>query len=577
MVWRRSILTTASLLLALAVAPGAAGAPHSWRIDAAKFHISAHGQLSCSTCHDSVASNAAHPDPRNVNQPPARPDPAEGCWVCHDAVRAGVALGKHGRMKEQHAGQFRNCVSCHNPHTVINAADRQSGHITAAKPPREQCGACHAARQELPKPAADDARCWSCHDEHADLRERNAPLCLYCHADGKSDAQVATGRVSTSIDAAAYSRTPHAIVACATCHANAAAYGHAHQAEGNCLRCHAPHYAQARDPHVNVECRACHVSGGRMVLAGGRVVRERVPAPGPATRTHAMQRRPSRQACERCHFDGNQVGASAMVLPARGILCVGCHAATLSVNDAVTIPSLLVFLLGLAAAVSLWLSGSGSLIGGLKPRLLVALKSLLMDTILQRRLRRQSPARWAIHSLIFLPFVVRFAWGMVALVGSWMGAHGAWFGVLIDKNHPANALFFDLTGLSVLVGVCAATARGIATRRQQVPGPPGQDRAALALIGSVVAIGFVLEGMRMTMTGTSGGSAFVGYAISRAFTAGPALGRAYGYVWYLHAALTGAFVAYLPFSRMFHILVAPAALAARAVRRESHAAHAAGD
>ena len=576
MVWRRAILTTASRWLVLVAAPLAAGGPNSWLIDAAKFHLSAHGQLSCATCHDSVANNAAHPDPRNVNQPPARSDPAEGCFLCHDTVRSGVAQGQHGGMKEQDAGQFRNCVSCHDPHTVIKTADRNSRHVTAEKRPQEQCGACHAARQELPKPAADDARCLSCHEGGAVSREHAAALCLHCHGEGTSDAQIATARVSKAINAADYKLTSHAGVRCGTCHPSAAAYGHAHQAEGNCAQCHKPHYSQARDPHLNVDCRACHVSGGRMALADHRVVRERVAEAGLAARTHGMVRRPSRQACERCHFDGNRLGASAMVLPAKSILCVGCHAATLSVNDAVTIPSLTVFLLGLAVAMSLWLSGTGNTIGGLKtvfsPRILLALESLLVDTVLQRRLLRQSAARWVIHSLIFLPFAIRFAWGAVALVASWTGAHGAWFGALIDKNHPVSALLFDLTGLSVLVGVCAAIARGIATRRQRLPGLPGQDHWALAVIGSVVAIGFVLEGMRMAMTGVSGGAAFLGYAISRAFTAGPALARAYGYVWYLHAALTGAFVAYLPFSRMFHILVAPVALAARAMRRERHAA-----
>jgi hypothetical protein len=387
-------------------------------------------------------------------------------------------------------------------------------------------------RTELPKLAADEARCWSCHEGGAVSRERAAALCLHCHGEGTGDAQVATARVSKAISAAAYQRTSHAGVACVTCHPAAAAYGHAHQAEGNCAQCHTPHYAQARDPHVNVDCRACHVNGGRVVLdaATHRVVREPLAGPGPAARTHDLVRHPSRQSCERCHFGGNRLGASAMVLPAKSILCVGCHAATLSVNDAVTIPSLAVFLLGLGVAMSLWLSGAGNMIGGLKtvfsPRILWALESLLADTVLQRRLLRRSTARWVIHSLIFLPFLIRFAWGAVALAASWSGARGAWFAVLIDKNHPVNALLFDLTGLSVLVGVCAAIARGMATRRQRLPGLPGQGHAALAAIGSVVVIGFVLEGMRMAMTGVSGGAAFLGYAISRAFTAGPGMAAA---------------------------------------------------
>ena len=42
----------------------------------------------------------------------------------------------------------------------------------------------------------------------------------------------------------------------------------------------------------------------------------------------------------------------------------------------------------------------------------------------------------------------------------------------------------------------------------------------------------------------------------------------YGYVWYIHAVLTGAFVAYLPFSRMFHIVLAPVLLAVNAAQSD---------
>jgi len=582
MLWRRLAILPIAWVWAAWMAAPLAGTEQSWLVDAAKFHISAHGQLSCGTCHDRVASDAAHPDPQNVDAPAPSPDPAAGCFTCHPEVQSGQANGTHGRMREQHAGQFHNCVGCHNPHTVVSAAVRHTNHVMEEKPAREQCGACHAARPELPKPAADDARCMGCHHAGIASRERDAALCLHCHADGKSEAQAETGSVSTLIDAAAFAHTPHAGLSCAACHPGAAAYGHAHQAPGNCLACHKPHYAQARDPHANVECAACHASGGRMVRnpETGNVGRERIAGPGVAARTHAMVRHPQGQACARCHYDGNRLGASAAVLPAKSVLCVGCHAATLSVNDAVTIPSLGVFLLGLWVAVSFWLSGAGRLLGGLSSvspaRILAALKSLVMDTVLQRRLLRQSRGRWAIHSLIFLPFVIRSVWGMAVLVASWAGAHGVWYAAMVDRNHPVNAVLFDVTGLAVVAGVCAAIARGVAARRQRLPGLPGQDRAALGLIAGVVVVGFVLEGMRMAMTG-AGAAAFVGYAISRAFTAGPALERAYGYVWYLHAALTGAFVAYLPFSRMFHILVAPVALAARAARHAGHTAHVAGD
>ena len=67
------------------------------------------------------------------------------------------------------------------------------------------------------------------------------------------------------------------------------------------------------------------------------------------------------------------------------------------------------------------------------------------------------------------------------------------------------------------------------------------------------------------MTGSPGGApyAFVGDAISRMLI-GFELTNIYGYVWYLHAILTGAFMIYLPFSRMFHIIMAPVGLAMNA-------------
>jgi nitrate reductase gamma subunit len=34
----------------------------------------------------------------------------------------------------------------------------------------------------------------------------------------------------------------------------------------------------------------------------------------------------------------------------------------------------------------------------------------------------------------------------------------------------------------------------------------------------------------------------------------------YGYVWYVHAILTGVFIALIPFTRMIHIITAPVVL-----------------
>lgn len=104
-------------------------------------------------------------------------------------------------------------------------------------------------------------------------------------------------------------------------------------------------------------------------------------------------------------------------------------------------------------------------------------------------------------------------------------------------------------------------------------GLPKPDWVALGLLGGIVIVGFLLEGMRITMTGTPPGSpyAFLGYAVSRLFVGVSSLPNLYGYGWYLHAIMTGALLAYLPFSNLLHIIMAPLVMAMNAVSRsEGH-------
>jgi nitrate reductase gamma subunit len=194
------------------------------------------------------------------------------------------------------------------------------------------------------------------------------------------------------------------------------------------------------------------------------------------------------------------------------------------------------------------------------------IKALFLDVLLQRRLYRQSAKRWLVHSLIFYPFVFRFFWGLVGLVGSLWKPDWAWIWPMLSKNHPLTGFLFDLTGIMIILGVVLAFVRGRVKRADQAPGQPKQDLLALALIAAIVVVGFFLEGMRMAMTGYPNGSAyaFLGYATGQLFKNTSGLTAIYGYLWYVHAILTGGFIAYLPFSRLAHIITAPFVLALNA-------------
>jgi nitrate reductase gamma subunit len=143
---------------------------------------------------------------------------------------------------------------------------------------------------------------------------------------------------------------------------------------------------------------------------------------------------------------------------------------------------------------------------------------------------------------------------------------------MLDKNHPVTAFLFDVTGIMVILGAVLAFIRGFLRKSEKLPGLPGQDRMALSLIGGIVVIGFILEGLRIAMTGSPAGAcyAFIGYAVSTLFSDSAGLTQSYGYIWYIHAILTGIFIAYLPFSRMFHIIMGPIVLAMNAVSEHEH-------
>ncbi len=357
----------------------------------------------------------------------------------------------------------------------------------------------------------------------------------------------------------------------------------------NCRDCHFLHDEKvAHDAHMIVECEACHLQKITPVRKpeSKRVSWKFDVKPGAEEDLPDLAFAVSEENCQRCHFKGNQVGAAAMALPAKSVLCMPCHPATFSVGDTTTIVSLFVFLLGIISLVSIWMSGNlaedrktgfGKKVG--KPglsvfgtilsfRLPAIIKALTFDALLQRRLYRQSRSRWVIHSLIFFPFVFRFSWGMVALLSSlWVPEKQlAW--AMLDKNYPVGAFLFDLTGVMVISGVILAMFRRAFRKSEKLPGLPGHDWPASSLIGGIIIIGFILEGMRIAMTGSPEGAqyAFIGYGISRLFAGISDLTNIYGYIWYCHAIFTGAFLAYLPFSRMLHIIMAPVVLAMNAGR-----------
>lgn len=427
-----------------------------------------------------------------------------------------------------------------------------------------------------------------------ETRDPVAAFCFHCHAANETESSHLTGKSVALIDTDAYQRVPHADLNCLTCHPKAPGFEHNAQITSDCSECHPPHDEKiTHDLHANVACQSCHLQDiipvkdpdtGLVLWKSKRIL-------DAALKIHEMIRTDDTENCRACHSRDNTVGAPAMVLPAKSLICMPCHAATFSIGDTTTILSLCIFFLGILSLFAYILSGTlpESNESGLIPKfflfvgkgvkavfsskIVVIARSLVGDVLLQQRLFKQSVSRWLIHSLIFLPFVFRFFWGLAALLTSLLKPDNHLLRFMLDKNHPATGFLFDLTGIMILAGIVLAFIRGI-RRLERPQGLPDQDRVALLLIGGIVMIGFVLEGLRIAMTGFPDGSsyAFIGFSIGKIFGGFSNVNNFYGYIWYLHAITTGVFIAYLPFSQLLHIIMAPFILAMNAIRKHEHQA-----
>jgi len=556
-----------------------------WLIDAERFHMAVHGRLSCRDCHSDIGEKDRHPDPAEVNRSLEDFFQPEQCAACHEDVTDEIDAGEHAGREATAWQRFEACIECHDPHYEIRAIDDTAEQITS-RPPKDKCSLCHQFQSKLPEFSDQDQQCLACHlapaGDDSQAVAKISDFCLHCHSAGNRK----TGSFPL-IDEVRYAATPHQGVNCLICHPQAASFRHGEQVPGDCGQCHYPHAEKvAHDLHAAVSCGACHLNGVEPVRdsATRHIVWRRSRSLDRVSSIHQMQISQDDGACRGCHTPGNRIGAAAMVLPAKSIICMPCHAATWSAGDTVTVLSLLLFGAGMIFVGSVWFSGGARPAGDghklmqairtaagkvFSKRIWDILSALILDGLLQRRLFRVSKERWLLHALIFYPFIFRFVWGAWAQIASqqWPQWPSTW--AMLDKNNPLTAFLFDLSGIMVIVGVGGMIFRRLQMRSAKaVSGLPAADWPAYALLGGIITAGFVLEGMRLAMTGSPDGAAyaFIGDAIRR-LLAGLELTGIYGYLWYLHAVLTGAFIAYLPFSRMLHTILAPVVLAVNAAEK----------
>ena len=208
------------------------------------------------------------------------------------------------------------------------------------------------------------------------------------------------------------------------------------------------------------------------------------------------------------------------------------------------------FLAGVAAHVWVWKRAARSF---RIPFSQEAVKKTLVDTLLGRRVFQGDMAAGAMHFLLF--------WGFLSLfIGTLLlAAHHYVHPFLIGSLYLGFSMAMEIGGAMLMLGLLWAIFRRYIQRIPRLE-TTKEDALVVAWLVLVVLSGFVVEGLRMAFQHPQwGGWSFVGNCIGNLLTIS-ASESLYPYLWWVHTLLALGLIAVIPFTKLFHLIGAPASL-----------------
>ena len=137
---------------------------------------------------------------------------------------------------------------------------------------------------------------------------------------------------------------------------------------------------------------------------------------------------------------------------------------------------------------------------------------------------------------------------------------------LTGKFYLIFSFLMEVFGLFVLAGVFMALDRRYITKPERLgykgePDNTPDDAIVLLLLGGIILTGFVIEALRIHVTNPPWEVwSFVGYTLAKAF-AGVDSNTArilHKVMWWTHTFMALGFIAYIPYSRLVHMITTPA-------------------
>ena len=207
------------------------------------------------------------------------------------------------------------------------------------------------------------------------------------------------------------------------------------------------------------------------------------------------------------------------------------------------------FLVAVAAHLSVWLKsvpkGKVAFSGQ-------AVKRTISDVFLGLRVLEGEVSAGIMHAFIFWGFVILAVGTALLLV------HEHLFHYLAGTIHLVFEVSMEIGGLILLVGILWALVRRYLQRVPRLE-RRAEDAVVPLWLLLIVGSGFVLEGVRLA----SQRPAWEDWSFAGAWVAGwvstSTAQATYPYLWWGHALLSLGFIAVIPFTKLFHLVGAPAA------------------
>jgi len=224
--------------------------------------------------------------------------------------------------------------------------------------------------------------------------------------------------------------------------------------------------------------------------------------------------------------------------------------------------TVLIIIAGILASVSLWFKGKQP---SLHHRVAIPamIKSFICDVVLQLQILKISFIRWLMHFCIFIGFMGLLAQtSFMAFMSHFLPPDNFLAKSFFDYENGGGARVLDIWGevfgLLLLTGLTIAIIRRYIIPAKQLE-TITKDTISVLTLTAIALTGFFCEAVRLTYPEYQ---AIAGYSFVANLLAGilkdiglDALNYKF-WVW-VHAIISMLFLAYIPFSKAWHIFVSP--------------------